>query len=343
MIMKKLLFFVTLLTSMLNAQTVSDYVTVSGNPTGIVFDSKGILYVGTESDYGIKKFENNSLTTLKTGMNGQPRQLAIDSFGDIWASFQALGSIKSINSLTGTSVSYPAYSAYGMAIDPISKNIYFSEERDGVISVFDLNTIEITNLSHSIKGARGLVFDKNGNLYVASVKDNKVYKVTQNGILSIVITNAKNPSYLALDKDQNLYISTDYAGKIYKYNLSETTTEADLFVSDLEYTNGLAVYNDELYCALVSRNKVVKISLSDLSTAEISKNEMVIYPNPVKDFLNINIENNNLKIELYSMDGKLILTKENTKQVNVSSLSKGTYILKVITADKTFTQKISKN
>jgi len=43
------------------------------------------------------------------------------------------------------------------------------------------------------------------------------------------------------------------------------------------------------------------------------------------------------------MDGKLILTKENTKQVNVSSLSKGTYILKVITADKTFTQKISKN
>ncbi|MEG0695649.1 Vgb family protein [Algoriella sp.] len=339
--MKLFLSLVTLVTTTLYAQTVTDYTTVTGNPTGIVFDSKGVLYIGTESDYGLKKHENGNLTTIRSGMNGQPRQMTIDSFGEIWASFQALGSVKSIKA-NGISTSYSAFSPFGMAIDPISKNIYFSEEVKGVITVFNLKTVEMTNLPQSIPGARGLVFNENGDLFVASVKDNKVYKISKSGELSTVVTNVKNPSYLVIDQNQNLYISTEYKGEIYKYNLNSSTTNAELFVSDLDYTNGIAIYEGNLYCAIVSKNKIVKITLPSLNTSEVDIKQIIASPNPVKDILNINIENSKFNVELYSVDGKLILSKENSKQINLSSLAKGTYILQIRTDNKTYTQKVLK-
>lgn len=67
-----------------------------------------------------------------------------------------------------------------------------------------------------------------------------------------------------------------------------------------------------------------------LSTNEnqIYKNQIYILPNPTKDFVFVKSEKQISKIELYDYSGKKL--KESTsKEMNVSSLPKGNYIIKV--------------
>lgn len=67
-----------------------------------------------------------------------------------------------------------------------------------------------------------------------------------------------------------------------------------------------------------------------------------IYPNPVKDILNIKINGDIQKAELYNHEGKKI-KETNQKSINVSSLPQGIYLLKVTDVNNhTGTQKILK-
>ena len=53
-----------------------------------------------------------------------------------------------------------------------------------------------------------------------------------------------------------------------------------------------------------------------------------LYPNPANSIVNINLEAELKSVEIYSLQGqKVISTTE--KQVNVSSLSKGIYLIEV--------------
>lgn len=79
---------------------------------------------------------------------------------------------------------------------------------------------------------------------------------------------------------------------------------------------------------------------SVLSTKDITNNNITFYPNPVNE--NIFIENNqNSDYEIYDINGKKILNGYDN-QINVSSLEKGIYILKLIKDDKVSTKKFIK-
>ena len=58
----------------------------------------------------------------------------------------------------------------------------------------------------------------------------------------------------------------------------------------------------------------------------------ILYPNPVRNTLNIQLENALEKVEIYSVLGRKVL-ENNTSDMNVSSLSPGMYLLKVYTVD----------
>ena len=70
--------------------------------------------------------------------------------------------------------------------------------------------------------------------------------------------------------------------------------------------------------------------------------DLILYPNPVKDY--INFSEDVKEISIYDTDGKLITTKKVTgKVVDVSYLSPGNYILKIISKDqKSYSKKIIK-
>ena len=225
---------------------------------------------------------------------------------------------------------------------PVYKNIFFTEEGTGVLSRFTPSTASIANFSYNFLSPRGMVYDKNGNMYIATASGNEVLKLTPMGVATTIIQNIPNPTYLAIDNDDNLYVSNDYKGQIYKYNLSQTNLTASLFVDNLGYSNGLAVYNNELYCAIVSKNKVVRISLT-LGTKEIQDVDKIsVYPNPVENYMHVITTEKVESLALYSIDGKLILRNEKSNYFDMSKLQKGIYLVKIKTEKGTYSKKVIK-
>ena len=70
-----------------------------------------------------------------------------------------------------------------------------------------------------------------------------------------------------------------------------------------------------------------------LSLYEITLQDIIIYPNPVSDFLNIKFEKSltgKLKVEIINLQGKLIMSQNlEGKTLDVSQLNLGIYLLKI--------------
>jgi hypothetical protein len=70
-----------------------------------------------------------------------------------------------------------------------------------------------------------------------------------------------------------------------------------------------------------------------------------VFPNPVKDKLNIELEETITKVEIYNLNGARLLDEKvnkSTTEINVSKLKPGVYILEVFTKDNFFKRKILK-
>jgi Secretion system C-terminal sorting domain/DUF5010 C-terminal domain len=66
-----------------------------------------------------------------------------------------------------------------------------------------------------------------------------------------------------------------------------------------------------------------------LAVGEFSLDKVNIYPNPVFDFLNVDLKDNETPLlKVYGLDGKLLIT-EKTKKLSVNQLSNGIYFLNV--------------
>ena len=92
---------------------------------------------------------------------------------------------------------------------------------------------------------------------------------------------------------------------------------------------------DELYfynrvLSSTERANVRNATNGILSTQDFnSKNlKATIYPNPASNNFTIQIENEIKSVEIYSLQGQKVLTS-NAKNVNVSSLSKGMYLVRI--------------
>jgi len=78
-----------------------------------------------------------------------------------------------------------------------------------------------------------------------------------------------------------------------------------------------------------------------MSTIDIKKSVVKIYPNPVRNILNIETEDHFQKAEIYNFNGQLIKTSRHQK-INVSDLPKGNYIIKAETDNSSMTEKFIK-
>ncbi|KMQ68195.1 secretion protein [Chryseobacterium sp. FH2] len=107
--------------------------------------------------------------------------------------------------------------------------------------------------------------------------------------------------------------------------------------------------SSEVVVSFNSNGKVVEKTLSvnaisgALSTVEVKKTQLSIYPNPVTDILNIKTQDKVLDIAVYDISGRLMNTKLENSQVNVSTLLKGIYIVKIVTDKAVYQQKLIKN
>ncbi|GGG64067.1 T9SS type A sorting domain-containing protein [Epilithonimonas arachidiradicis] len=92
-----------------------------------------------------------------------------------------------------------------------------------------------------------------------------------------------------------------------------------------------AVYYDDL---VYSINET--LSAEDASSEEVS-----IYPNPVKKNLIIDTKKSFLSVEIYNASGQL-LKVSNSKNIDLSKLEKGNYVVKIKTENNVISKKIIK-
>ena len=126
-----------------------------------------------------------------------------------------------------------------------------------------------------------------------------------NSLTSLNIANGVNSSFTTFDAQNNP-------------NLTCIQVD-DVAYSTTNWTNIDVASSFSTNCAA--------LSLNDYELQNIS-----IYPNPVRNTLNIQLEERLEKVEVYSILGRKVL-RSNTTEINVSRLSLGVYLLKIYTQD----------
>ncbi|MDD2192223.1 MAG: T9SS type A sorting domain-containing protein, partial [Bacteroidales bacterium] len=86
-------------------------------------------------------------------------------------------------------------------------------------------------------------------------------------------------------------------------------------------------------------------SLNDISIQK--ENEILVYPNPTKDEVYITTKGEQINsYSLYNINGQVLLKNEkiktNSQKLNLSALTKGVYVLKVVTDKNVYSRKVIK-
>ncbi len=104
-------------------------------------------------------------------------------------------------------------------------------------------------------------------------------------------------------------------------------------------------YLDQKYQGMSVR--CIKDSITTVMQIENNEQQIKIYPNPVSEKVVImNNENKELSIVLYNILGQVMFQQHviNTKnEIDMSGLPEGMYLIKIISADFSFEQKLNKN
>ena len=124
--------------------------------------------------------------------------------------------------------------------------------------------------------------------------------------------------------------------------------------------NGYGIFDEQplagvAYYRLVQKNTKGNISFTDIKTVDRSTvpvSYFTIYPNPVQGILNVKIKATTAErtaVEIFDMAGRNMITQsvvlaagEQSLQINMSNLQKGSYILKLKLGGKTTTQMVNK-
>lgn len=121
-------------------------------------------------------------------------------------------------------------------------------------------------------------------------------------------------------------------------------TKSTLNIGD-SFSNTAKIYFDYNH-PIITNTYTTNVQNNALATSEISNDNsnISIYPNPVKDVLNIQSKNEIIKAEIYDATGRILHSASvKANAFNVSDLPKGNYIIKLSAKDKTFIQKFIKN
>lgn len=137
-----------------------------------------------------------------------------------------------------------------------------------------------------------------------------------------------------------IIFSTDL-GESWEEITSEELFDVATYKSTVRFTEDSA----EIYLGTFDLG-LIKITV-DLETLNVSEPEFItskiIYPNPTRDFINIQSHEEINSVEIYSLSGQKLMTSSANK-IDVSHLNKGVYIIKIeLKNGKIESQKFIKN
>ncbi|MFP3831565.1 T9SS type A sorting domain-containing protein [Chryseobacterium sp. SIMBA_028] len=139
------------------------------------------------------------------------------------------------------------------------------------------------------------------------------------------------------------------------YRIKVVGTAADIryYLNDiLIYTGTVAstfnidqlrfVHNNGLGIGYIDNIKINSETVMSLKETVVNKKKVILYPNPVVDFIHINSSNKIKNVRVYDLVGKKIDVTLNDGKVDVRNLVAGEYLLNIETERGDFTEKIIK-
>ena len=271
------------------------------NPTAVVKDSQGNLFVADYYNHAIRKIAPNGIVSFYAGGGGpgyadgpransmfkNPFGLAIDHLDNLYVSEPLAHTIRKITSLgivstfAGTnglsnSDNLSFSTPRGLTCDT-SGNVYVIDSGNSRIQKITPNGIISTFFVGVAVGVSyNMVFDSVGNLFLATQSSTGgVKKIDTNGVLTNNLYGTFTKS-IAIDKLGNLYTANQW-GKIIKLtpsgaegNLTSGGTgfaDGDFAIAKFNGVSGMTMDNDGvMYVADTDNNRIRRINLYGYST-----------------------------------------------------------------------------
>ena len=206
-------------------------------PSGMAFDSKGVLYVG-QFDGTIVKVVNGAPVPFSSGMANQSSfGLAFDKFDTLYVTEPKNGVVTRVSpNGTKTIVASSLPIPFGLAVDQAGNyfvGVFGASVNEGIIYKFA--PTGRTTFASSLRNPNGLAFDLAGYLYEADTASGTIKKFTPMGANS-VFASVPGVRYLAFALNGDLY-AADNVNTISKVTPGGTVSTFKLVGS----VSGLAV------------------------------------------------------------------------------------------------------
>jgi hypothetical protein len=198
-----------------------------------------------------------------------------------------------------------------------------------------LTTLDFSN-NPALKG----LFCYNNNITTLNLNNNP--------LLDILHCNNNNLSTLSIQNGSNTILNgvwvTNPGGNPLVYDQRFKATNNPnlncIFVDNVANCNMNWVTKDA-----TSHYVSTQQECTNLQNEEFTTNSFTIYPNPVKDILFIENNNNNLiqKIVVYDVMGKTVIEQNgNSAQIDFSNITSGLYLVKITSEKELIVKKIMK-
>jgi hypothetical protein len=164
------------------------------------------------------------------------------------------------------------------------------------------------------------------NESVVTYGDNTIYFTGTQGVIMNSFPAYDN--HIAIHKmDTTLSVDWSYliGGDAYYLTRSiNTTSDGGCIIAATRYDEALQNQEYDVYLIAMGPD-----GLATNIDSEINNNKVVLYPNPGKNLLNLDIREKSFVVHLYNNTGQLVLTKENQCSINTSALSSGIYFYRI--------------
>jgi Leucine-rich repeat (LRR) protein len=216
------------------------------------------------------------------------------------------------------------------------------------ITILDVSGNGITDLSPLTSSTFSIVAK-------SSEKTQTIAKTQTMALEEIVLSNNNfdvvdlssltNLKVVKLNDNPNLItvsIQNGNNGVITEFNSSNTPNLTCILVDDVN-AGYLSSWTKDVKSTYVANEAQCRAEVLSIDNFDVTNN-VSLYPNPVKDYLKIELRNQLeiQKIQIYNVIGKLV-NETRSLEVDFTKLSKGIYLLKIITDKGIATKKVIKN
>ena len=325
---------------------------ISDTINEIVIDTLGNLWIGTFN--GLSKFDGEVWTNYNTSNSDIPSNIVyaieIDKFGNKWIGTK--DGLSKFDDINWTTFNINWISS--IFIDN-QDNIWIGTYGQGVYKYNNENWTNYTVFNSGLptNWAIELVMDEKGNLWVGT-DDRGLAKFNGDSWVTYNTTNSNIPGNdvmsIMIDKSGSKWVGTNNGfariccanDTIYTFSIPELLYNC--FYSIAIEVSGI-IWLGTTYDGLVKFYDYPTINYPTSVTKNKLDNSLILYPNPVTDFLKIRNLFLDSEIKISDISGKLLLTKNtdsNAAILDIGNLPKGIYIINVCSPYGNKTGKIIK-